>query len=76
MVAGEKGGGRTPATRYAQYDRELAYGDRSVCSMPVFHGDMTDFGDLFPENVENDCFLSFLLYICSEQSKNIYGLTN
>ena len=42
MVAGEKGGGRTPATRYAQYDRELAYGDRSVCSIAVFHGDVTN----------------------------------
>ena len=39
-VAGEKGGGRTPATHYTLYDRELAYGDRSVCSIAVFHGDV------------------------------------
>ena len=41
-VAGEKGGGRTPATHYTLYDRELAYGDRSVCSIAVFHGNMTN----------------------------------
>ena len=51
-MAGEKGGGRTPATHYTLYDRELAYGDRSVCSMPVFHGDVPLRNGLDPKRME------------------------